>query len=215
MSNTDVPSTVVRNVHNELRRALILEVLQTRQEVVLQVRERVAREAAEREHARLRVVEQEELHHARATRLRVRRALLGRERDVDLRGRVEHDVHQVPVLLRGGRHRRLAELVRGVHDEGALARRAGVVVVGAVRARLRDAVLRAVGRGVGEVPARAAGEARPVGELRGHQSSIGRARSGRRTRTVTVSICVLLRRWIVRLTESDKGRDCCANWPRL
>ena len=33
--------------------------------------------------------------------------------------------------------------------------------------------------------------------------------------TVTVSIFVLFTRWIVRLTESSKGRDCWANWPRL
>ena len=121
MSNTDVPSTVVRNVHNELRRALVLEVLQARQEVVLQVRKRVAQEAAEREYARLHIVEQEDLHHARATCLRVRRVLFRRERDVHLRGRVEHDIHQVPVLLRGGTHRGMTELVRGVHDEGTLA----------------------------------------------------------------------------------------------
>ena len=37
VSNANVPSTVVRDIHNELRRALILEVLQARQEVVLQV----------------------------------------------------------------------------------------------------------------------------------------------------------------------------------
>ena len=64
--DADIPAPIIRNVHNEPRRALRHQPLQPRQQVPLQVLKRVPREAPQREHARRLIVEQVELHDARA-----------------------------------------------------------------------------------------------------------------------------------------------------
>ena len=109
--DANIPAPVIRNVHNEPRRALRLQPLQPRQQVPLQVLKRVPREAPQREHPSRLIVEQVELDDARAPRLRVRWGERWGQRDVELRRRVEHDVHRVPFLRRGVGHRGLAERV--------------------------------------------------------------------------------------------------------
>ena len=162
--NRSGTKSCTHDVDDELSRALVLQVLQTCKEVLLEIVERIAREATKSKHASLFVIKHVELNDRRAAWERVARSQPGRQHDVRLGLQVEHDVQEVLALLRGSRHGGLTELVRRVLAERAAFGRAFVVVVEAVRGVDGLAVVLAELVRVGELHA-ARAEPRTVGEL--------------------------------------------------